>query len=30
MSEYDAERFFRAYQVDVQHVSEILLSKGLW
>jgi len=30
MSTYDAERFFRAYQVDVQHVSEILLSKGLW
>jgi hypothetical protein len=30
MSAYDAERFFRAYQVDVKHVSEILLSKGLW
>jgi hypothetical protein len=30
LSEYDAERFFRAYQVDVQHVSEILLSKSLW
>jgi energy-coupling factor transporter ATP-binding protein EcfA2 len=30
MSTYDAERFFRAYQIDVQHVSEILLSKGLW
>jgi hypothetical protein len=30
MSDYDADRFFRAYQVDVQHVSEILLSKGLW
>jgi energy-coupling factor transporter ATP-binding protein EcfA2 len=30
MSTYDAERFFRAYEVDVQHVSEILLSKGLW
>jgi hypothetical protein len=30
MSAHDAERFFRAYQVDVQHVSEILLSKGLW
>jgi energy-coupling factor transporter ATP-binding protein EcfA2 len=30
MSTYDAERFFRAYQVDVQQVSEILLSKGLW
>jgi hypothetical protein len=30
MPAYDAERFFRAYQVDVQHVSEILLSKGLW
>jgi energy-coupling factor transporter ATP-binding protein EcfA2 len=30
LSDYDADRFFRAYQVDVQHVSEILLSKGLW
>jgi hypothetical protein len=30
LSPHDAERFFRAYQVDVQHVSEILLSKGLW
>lgn len=30
LSDYDAERFFRAYQVDVKHVSEILLSKGLW
>lgn len=30
LSPYDADRFFRAYQVDVQHVSEILLSKGLW
>jgi hypothetical protein len=30
MSPNDAERFFRAYQVDVKHVSEILLSKGLW
>ena len=30
LSTYDAERFFRAYQVDVQQVSEILLSKGLW
>ncbi len=30
MSTYDAERFFRAYKVDVNHVSEILLSKGLW
>jgi hypothetical protein len=30
LSTYDAERFFRAYQVDVKHVSEILLSKGLW
>jgi hypothetical protein len=30
MSPYDADRFFRAYEVDVKHVSEILLSKGLW
>jgi hypothetical protein len=30
MSDLDAERFFRAYEVDVQHVSEILLTKGLW
>jgi hypothetical protein len=30
MSAYDADRFFRAYQIDVEHVSEILLSKGLW
>ncbi len=30
LSTYDAERFFRAYQIDVKHVSEILLSKGLW
>lgn len=30
LSTYDAERFFRAYQVDVKHVSEILLSRGLW
>lgn len=30
MSTYDAERFYRAYRVDVEHVSEILISKGLW
>lgn len=29
-TEDEAERFFRAYQVDVSHVSEILRSKGLW
>jgi hypothetical protein len=30
MSDLDAERFFRAYEVGVQQVSEILLTKGLW
>lgn len=30
MSEYDADRFFDAYQVGLQHVSEILRTKGLW
>jgi len=30
MSEYDSERFFEAYQVGLQHVSEILRTKGLW
>lgn len=30
LSEVDAERFFDAYQVGLQHVSEILRSKGLW
>lgn len=30
MSEYDAERFFEAYGVGLQHVSEILRTKGLW
>jgi len=30
MSAYDSDRFFRAYKVDVEHVSEILISKGLW
>ena len=30
MSEYDAARFFDAYQVGLQHVSEILRTKGLW
>lgn len=29
-TEDEAESFFRAYQVDVSHVSEILRSKGLW
>lgn len=26
----DAERFFKAYQVGIQHVGEILRDKGLW
>ena len=26
----EAERFFRAYSVGIQHVSEVLMSKGLW
>ncbi|MFO0755091.1 MAG: AAA family ATPase [Byssovorax sp.] len=30
LSAYDADRFFEAYQVGLQHVSEILRSKGLW
>lgn len=30
MSEYDADRFFDAYKVGLQHVSEILRTKGLW
>lgn len=30
MSEYDAARFFDAYQVGLQHVSEILITRGLW
>jgi hypothetical protein len=30
MPEYDAKRFFEAYQVGIQHVSEILRTKGLW
>jgi hypothetical protein len=30
MTDYDAERFFEAYQVGLQHVSEILRTKGLW
>ena len=29
-TEDEAESFYRAYQVDTQHVSEILRSKGLW
>jgi energy-coupling factor transporter ATP-binding protein EcfA2 len=30
MSEKDAEELFSAYQVGVEHVSEILQSRGLW
>lgn len=30
MSDYDAERFFEAYNVGLQHVSEILRTKNLW
>jgi energy-coupling factor transporter ATP-binding protein EcfA2 len=30
MTEEDSERFFSAYQVGIQHVSEILRTKGLW
>jgi energy-coupling factor transporter ATP-binding protein EcfA2 len=30
MAEEDAERFFTAYQAGIQHVSEILRTKGLW
>jgi energy-coupling factor transporter ATP-binding protein EcfA2 len=30
LSEYDAARFYDAYQVGLQHVSEILRTKGLW
>jgi energy-coupling factor transporter ATP-binding protein EcfA2 len=30
MAEDDAERFFTAYQAGIQHVSEILRTKGLW
>lgn len=30
MSGYDAERFFEAYNVGLQHVSEILRTKRLW
>ena len=30
MTEYDAARFFEAYGVGLQHVSEILRTKGLW
>jgi tetratricopeptide (TPR) repeat protein/CHAT domain-containing protein len=30
LSEEEAEAFYRAYQTEVQHVSEILRSKGLW
>jgi len=30
MTAADAGRFFRAYSTGIQHVSEILLSEGLW
>ena len=30
LSEKEAEAFYRSYQTEVQHVSEILRSKGLW
>lgn len=30
LSEEEAEAFYRAYQTEVQHVSEILRTKGLW
>jgi len=30
MAEEDSERFFTAYQTGIQHVSEILRTKGLW
>lgn len=30
MSRYDAERFYEAYNVGLQHVSEILRTKRLW
>ena len=30
MSQVDAEELYRAYQVGVEHVSEILQSRGLW
>jgi len=30
MSSEDAEGFFSAYQVGIQHVSEILRTRGLW
>ena len=30
LSDVDAARFFDAYQVGLQHVSEILRTKGLW
>jgi energy-coupling factor transporter ATP-binding protein EcfA2 len=30
MTEYEADRFFEAYKVGIQHVSEILVDKGLW
>jgi hypothetical protein len=30
MSEDDSQELFRAYEVGVEHVSEILQSRGLW
>jgi hypothetical protein len=30
MSEEDADAFYRAYDVGIEHTSEILRSKGLW
>jgi hypothetical protein len=30
MSEEDAAELHRAYEVGVEHVSEILQSRGLW
>jgi energy-coupling factor transporter ATP-binding protein EcfA2 len=30
MSDADAEELFRAYEIGVEHVSEILQSRGLW
>lgn len=30
LSEEDADAFYRAYETEVQHVSEILRTKGLW
>lgn len=30
LSEDEAHEFFRSYEVGIQHVSEILLTSGLW